>query len=72
MIMKAVGKPVFGSAKETQIWAWGSAPGGEDDESLELVPDQTVFVMVQSGAVIIGPETGSLSRIEAGQMAILN
>ena len=28
--------------------------------------------MVQTGAAIIGPETGSLARIEAGQMAILN
>ena len=72
MIMKSSGKPVFGDAKESQIWAWGAVPGGEGSESLRLLPGQTVFVMVQSGAVIIGPETGALARIEAGQMAILN
>lgn len=72
MIMKSSGKPVFGNAKESQIWAWGAIPGDERSESLKLLPGQTVFVMVQTGATIIGPETGSLARIEAGQMAILN
>lgn len=70
--MKSSGKTVFGDAKESQIWAWGSVPGDERSESLKLLPGQTVFVLVQSGAAIIGPETGSLARIEAGQMAILN
>ena len=70
--MKSSGKPVFGDAKESQIWAWGAVPGDERSESLKLLPGQTVFVTVQTGAAIIGPETGSLARIEAGQMAILN
>ena len=72
MIMKSSGKPVFGNAKESQIWAWGAVPDDERSESLKLLPGQTVFLLVQSGAAIIGPETGSLARIEAGQLAILN
>jgi len=70
--MKSAGKPVFGNAKESQIWAWCATPGNDGEESLRLLAGQTVFVMVQSGAIIIGPETGILTRVEAGQMAILN
>jgi AraC-like DNA-binding protein len=72
MIIKSSGKRVFGDSSDSPIWAWGASSDIDGGEALNLKADQVVFVLVQTGAVVIGPETAAFARVEAGGMVVLN